>query len=105
MIDGEKRGIDSSRRKNMGREFNPEEPSRKKIGKRLDLVCRDVVRKHDWLVVERMRVWDSQSTKFLKELGHVVLRETVTITHNRMSEVPSKFRQTCRFFGGYSGSK
>ncbi|KAG0091017.1 hypothetical protein BGZ93_005339 [Podila epicladia] len=38
------------------------------------------------------------------ELRHVVLRETVTIAHNRMSEVPSEFRNTCQFFGGYTGS-
>ncbi|KAF9953394.1 hypothetical protein BGZ72_005465 [Mortierella alpina] len=104
MVDGEKRGLDSSRRKNMGRVFQPDEPCRKRAGKKLDLVCRDMLKKHDWLVVERMRVWDPQSTKFLRELGYVILRETITIALNRMSEAPSEFRRTCRFFGGYTGS-
>ncbi|KAG0232823.1 hypothetical protein BGW42_007906, partial [Actinomortierella wolfii] len=40
MVDGEKRGLDSSRRRNMGREFNPEEPARRRCGRKLDLVSR-----------------------------------------------------------------
>ncbi|KAI1294072.1 hypothetical protein EDD11_008261, partial [Mortierella claussenii] len=105
MVDGEKGGIDSSRRKNIGRQYNAEEPSRKKMGKKLDLICRDEIQKCDWMVVERMRAWDPNSTKLLKEVEHVVIRETVTIAQNRMSEVPSAFRGACRFFGGYTGGR
>jgi hypothetical protein len=105
MIDGEKRGLDSSKRRNMGRAYNPDEPLRKKSGRKLDLICRDEVKKHDWLVVERMRGWDPQSTKFLREFNHDVLRETVTIAHNRMFDAPASFREECTFVGGYTGSK
>lgn len=38
------------------------------------------------MVVERMRHWDLQLIKLLKEFGRNVLRETVTIEHNRMFE-------------------
>jgi len=40
-IDGEKRGLDSSKRRNTGRTFNPEEPVRKRCGRKLDLIYRD----------------------------------------------------------------
>ncbi|KAF8918790.1 hypothetical protein BGZ58_004780 [Dissophora ornata] len=43
MVDGEKMGIDSSQRKNNDRHYNPDEPSRKKVGRKLDLVCRDEI--------------------------------------------------------------
>ncbi|GJJ77616.1 hypothetical protein EMPS_09975 [Entomortierella parvispora] len=103
MVDGEKRGLDSSRRRNMGRQYNPEEPARKRIGRKLDLICRDEELLHDWMVIERMRHWDPQSTKLLREFWCDVLRETVTIAHNRMFEVPATFRHSCTFFGGYTG--
>ncbi|KAF9364578.1 hypothetical protein BGX34_001125 [Mortierella sp. NVP85] len=105
MINGEKRGLDSSKRRNMGRVYNPDEPLRKKSGRKLDLICRDEVKKHDWLVVERMRGWDPQWTKFLREFNHDVLRETVTIAHNRMFDAPASFREECTFVGGYTGSR
>ncbi|KAF9364625.1 hypothetical protein BGX34_000929 [Mortierella sp. NVP85] len=73
MVDGEKRGLDSSRRRNMGRQFNPEEPIRRRCGRKLDLICRDEQLLHDWMVIERMRHWDPQSTKLLKEFGCDVL--------------------------------
>ncbi|KAF9998085.1 hypothetical protein BGZ79_008231 [Entomortierella chlamydospora] len=104
-VDGEKRGLDSSKRRNMGRTYNPEESGHKKCGRKLDLICRDEVQKHDWLVFERMRGWDPRSTKFLRELSHDVVRETVTITHNRLVDVPTSFREKCVFVGGYSGSR
>lgn len=105
MVDGEKGGIESSWRKNMGHQYSVDEPSRKKTGKKLDLICQDEIQKCDWMVVERMRTWDTNSTKFLKEVEHVVIRETVTIAQNRMNEVPAAFRDTCRFFGGYTGGE
>jgi hypothetical protein len=105
MVDGEKRGLDSSRRRNMGRQFNPEEPARRRCGRKLDLICRDEQLLHDWMVVERMRHWDPQSTKLLKESECDVLREMVTIAHNRMFEVSAAFRGSCAFFGEYTGGK
>ncbi|KAG0310789.1 hypothetical protein BGZ97_012310 [Linnemannia gamsii] len=105
MVDGEKRGLDSSRRRNMGRQFNPEEPARRRCGRKLDLICRDEQLLHDWMVVERMRHWDPQSTKLLKEFECDVLREMVTIAHNRMFEVSAAFRGSCAFFGEYTGGK
>ncbi|KAG0010953.1 hypothetical protein BGZ81_002474 [Podila clonocystis] len=50
-----------------------------------------------------MRNWDLQSTKHLKEFGCDVLRETVTIAHNRIFEVSATFRRSRVFFGGYTG--
>ncbi|KAG0340995.1 hypothetical protein BG000_010545 [Podila horticola] len=104
MVDGEKRGLDSSRKRNMGRHLNPEEPVRKRCGRKLDLICRDEELLHDWMVVERMRHWDPQSTKLSKEFGCDVLRETITIAHNRMFEVSPLFRHSCIFFGGYTSA-
>ncbi|KAF9578063.1 hypothetical protein BGW38_006352 [Lunasporangiospora selenospora] len=98
MVDGEKRGLDSSRRRNMGRQFNPEEPARRRCGRKLDLICRDEQLRHDWMVVERMRHWDPQSTKPLKEFGCDILRETVTIAHNRMFEVSALMYTGFGFF-------
>ncbi|KAF9323289.1 hypothetical protein BG006_001595 [Podila minutissima] len=44
MIDGEKMGLESSRRKNDGRQWTPDtKPRRKRIGRKLDLIARDVV--------------------------------------------------------------
>ncbi|KAF9202165.1 hypothetical protein BGZ59_002288 [Podila verticillata] len=105
MVDREKRGLDSSKRRNMGRAYIPEEPKHKKCGRKLDLICRDEVLRHDWLVVERMRGWDPQSTKFLREYSHDVVRETATIAHNRLFDVPTSFRKECTFVGAYTGSR
>jgi hypothetical protein len=105
MVDGEKSGIDSTRRRNMDRQHNPDGTSRKKTGKKLDLICRDEIQKQDWMVVERMRTWDTKSTKYLKEVEHVVIRETATITQNRISDAPSAFRDSCRFSVGYAGGE
>ncbi|KAF9091642.1 hypothetical protein BGX27_001995, partial [Mortierella sp. AM989] len=105
MIDGEKRGLDSSKRRNMGRAYIPEEPKHKKCGRKLDLICRDEVLRHDWLVVERMRGWGPQSTKFLREYSHDVVRETATIAHNRLFDVPTSFRKECTFVGAYTGNE
>ncbi|KAF9151326.1 hypothetical protein BGX21_008515 [Mortierella sp. AD011] len=87
MVDGEKRGLDSFKRRNMGRTYIQEEPNHKRSGRKLDLICRDEVLRHDWLVVERMRSWDPQSTKFLREYNHDIVRETATIAHNRLFDV------------------
>lgn len=105
MVDGEKGGIDSCQRKNMGCQYSVDEPSRKKTGKKLDLICQDEIQKCDWMVVEQMCTWDTNSTKFLKEVDHVVIQETITIAQNRMSEVLAAFRDTCHFFGIYTGGE
>ncbi|KAG0221284.1 hypothetical protein BGW42_007945, partial [Actinomortierella wolfii] len=74
MVDGEKMGVDSSQRKNMHRQYSAEESTRKRTGRKLDLVCCDEIQKHDWMVLGRMRTWDTNSSKFLKEVEHIVVR-------------------------------
>lgn len=105
MIDGEKMGLESSRRKNDGRQWTPDtKPRRKRIGRKLDLIARDVVELKDWFLVERMKDWDEVSNKFLKESSCDLVRETHTIMANRMQDTMNVgFKDEARFFGVYSG--
>ncbi|KAF9344835.1 hypothetical protein BGX34_005282 [Mortierella sp. NVP85] len=107
MIDGEKCGVESARRRNQGRSWNPEEDTpRKRMGRKLDLIARDVMEKKDWAIIERMKEWDPQSTKFLKESGFDLIREELTILHNRVHEAHNdSFQEQARFFGIYTGGK
>ncbi|KAF9997635.1 hypothetical protein BGZ65_006771 [Modicella reniformis] len=107
MLDGEKTGIDSSRRRNQGRTWNPEEDiPRKRLGRKLDMIARDVMENKDWAIVERMKEWDPQSTKFLKESGFDLIREQLTIMHNRLHEAHDDlFQNQARFFGIYTGDR
>ncbi|KAF9403575.1 hypothetical protein BGX21_002302 [Mortierella sp. AD011] len=43
--------------------------------------------------------------KILRELNHDVVRETVTITHNRLVDVPTSFGEKCVFVGGNTRSR
>jgi hypothetical protein len=107
MIDGEKMGLESSRRKNHDRKL-PEDRiiGRKKIGRKLDLIARDVVDRQEWLVVERMKMWDTLSRKYLKECNHDLFREMATICRNRLEESKdSTFKNEAQFFGVYTGGK
>ncbi|KAF9197595.1 hypothetical protein BGZ49_001891 [Haplosporangium sp. Z 27] len=107
MIDGEKTGLESSKRKNHGRQWKQDSPiSRKKMGKRFDLIGRDVVDKKDWFLVERMKNWDELSSKFLKESGCDLFRETYTIMKHRSQDSTNlTFKDTARFFGVYTGDR
>ncbi|KAF9931528.1 hypothetical protein BGZ65_004864, partial [Modicella reniformis] len=107
MIDGEKTGLDSSKRKNQGRQLNPDTSiPRKRMGRKLDLIARDVLDKKDWMIVERMRSWDEKSTKFLKESGCDLFRETHTIMTHRLQDTANRhFKDDARFFGVYTGDR
>ncbi|KAG0304346.1 hypothetical protein BGZ99_002419, partial [Dissophora globulifera] len=107
MIDGEKAGLESSRRKNRGRQWEANKPlSRKKSGRKLDLITRDAVEKKDWLIVERMKSWDEQSVKFLRETSCDLFRETRTILTDRVQDAHNRtFRGAARLFGIYTGDR
>ncbi|KAF9084070.1 hypothetical protein BGX29_002762, partial [Mortierella sp. GBA35] len=107
MLDGEKMGLDSSRRKNQGRGLGSNlSVERKRIGKKLDLVGRDVVAKLGWFIVGRMKTWDPQSSKFLKELGYHLFKEQTTILLNRLDETASDdIREKANLFGVYTGDR
>ncbi|KAF9085577.1 hypothetical protein BGX27_003428 [Mortierella sp. AM989] len=51
MIDGEKAGLESGKRRNMGRKVDTESPApRKQAGRKVDLVARDTVNSRDWFI-------------------------------------------------------
>jgi hypothetical protein len=107
MIDGEKMGLESSRRRNNGRQWKPDTKApRKLMGRRLDLIARDVQDQKDWMIVERMKNWDEVSNKFLKESNCDLFRETHTIMTSRVRDTVNKgFRDEARFFGVYTGGQ
>lgn len=87
MIDGEKSGLDSTRRRNSSRALNNDGyVERRRIGKKMDLVARDVTRQLDWMIMERQTSFDPQSSEFLHEYGIGLLRETCMIEKNRIQE-------------------
>ncbi|KAF9370724.1 hypothetical protein CPB97_002525 [Podila verticillata] len=91
MIDGEKSGLESGKRKNTGRKVDPEIPTaRKKVGRKLDLVARDTTNKRDWFIVESLKDWDEVSTKYLRELDE---------------QSSAQFHSDARFLSVYSGGK
>ncbi|KAF9352784.1 hypothetical protein BGX34_011969 [Mortierella sp. NVP85] len=104
MIDGEKMGLESSRRRNNGRQWKPDTKApRKLMGRKLDLIARDVQDQKDWMIVERMKNWDEVSNKFLKESNCDLFRETHTIMTSRVRDTVNKgFRDESRFFGVYT---
>ncbi|KAF9941788.1 hypothetical protein BGZ65_001400, partial [Modicella reniformis] len=106
-LDGEKSGLDSSRRKNQGRQLGVAgDVGRKKVGRKLDMISRDVITQQDWMIVERQKKWDPSSTKFMRESGQDLLRETHTILWHRVQECKNvEFRKVARFFAIYSGDK
>ncbi|KAG0054547.1 hypothetical protein BGZ90_005957, partial [Linnemannia elongata] len=107
MIDGEKSGLDSTRRRNSGRALNNDGTvKRKRIGKKMDLVARDITSRFDWMIMERQTSFDPQSSKFLQEHGIGLLRETSTIAKNRVQEKDnSDFNARARFFALYGGDR
>ncbi|RUS23318.1 hypothetical protein BC937DRAFT_88281 [Endogone sp. FLAS-F59071] len=106
MIDGEKSGIESGKRRNSNRRYHPDtQTPRKQVGRKLDLVVRDVVEKKDYMIVERMKDWDEYSNKFLKETGVDLFRETHTIMMHRLQDTRNEeLWDKGRFFGIYTGS-
>jgi hypothetical protein len=107
MIDGEKPGLESGKRRNMGRKVDMETPPpRKQMGRRLDLVARDTTNKRDWFIVESLKEWDDVSTKFLHELDVELFKDLHLIASHRLQEQLSPhFRSQARFFSIYSGGR
>ncbi|KAF9079337.1 hypothetical protein BGX23_004351, partial [Mortierella sp. AD031] len=105
LIDGEKSGVESARRKNEGRAVGSEgSASRKQLGRKLDLVVRDTFDNKDWFFVESDRVWDKYAIKQLKEMEFVLFKELHLIAMHRLQDQDSLvFRHSARFFAMYSG--
>jgi hypothetical protein len=59
MVDGEKAGLESSVQRNKHRKEGTS--TRRRVGRKLDLMARNFKRKEDWLIIESMRSWDPVS--------------------------------------------
>ncbi|KAF9158065.1 hypothetical protein BGX21_003863 [Mortierella sp. AD011] len=107
MVDGEKHGLESAKRKNKDRKIDLETPpTRKLTGKKLDLLARDTTDSRDWMVVESMGGWDEKSTKFLLEADVVLFKELHLIATHRTKEAKSSyFKDNARFISLYSGER
>ncbi|KAG0366895.1 hypothetical protein BC939DRAFT_530957, partial [Gamsiella multidivaricata] len=82
------------------------ESTRNATGKKMDLIFRDVIQKKDWMMVERMREWDTQSTKFLTEIDLCLFKETTTIMLHRLQDTRNEeMWEKGRFFEIYPGSQ
>ncbi|KAK5827665.1 hypothetical protein F5H01DRAFT_317010 [Linnemannia elongata] len=105
MIDGEKSGLESTRRRNSCRALNNDGyVKRKRIGKKMDLVARAVTRQLDWMIMERQTSFDPQSSEFLREHGIGLLRETSTIGKNKIQGKDDSSSNACsRSFVPYGG--
>ncbi|KAF9201876.1 hypothetical protein BGZ59_002469, partial [Podila verticillata] len=107
MIDGEKAGLESGKRKNMGRKVDVElSTPRKQTGRKLDLVARDTTNKRDWFIVESNKEWDEVSTKHLREIDMTLFKDLHLIASHRLQEQSSaQFRSEARFLSVYSGGR
>ncbi|KAF9290208.1 hypothetical protein BGZ68_007679 [Mortierella alpina] len=107
MIDGEKAGLESGKRRNAGRKADTETPApRKQVGRKIDLVARDTTNGRDWFIVESLKEWDEASTKFLRELDVTLFKDLHLIVSHRLQEQPhTQFHKEARFFSIYSGGR
>lgn len=107
MIDGEKAGLESGKRRNAGRKADTETPApRKQVGRKIDLVARDTTNGRDWFIVESLKEWDEASTKFLRELDVTLFKDLHLIVSHRLQEQPhTQFHKEARFFSVYSGGR
>jgi hypothetical protein len=107
MIDGEKAGLESGKRRNMGRKVDTESLAPRKLaGRKVDLVARDTINGRDWFIIESLKEWDEVSTKFLRELDVTLFKDLHLITSHRLQEQShNRFRKQARFFSMYSGGK
>ncbi|KAG0233307.1 hypothetical protein BGW42_007505 [Actinomortierella wolfii] len=98
MIDGEKAGLESGKRRNVGRKFDTETPApRKQSGRKVDLVARDTTNSRDWFIVESLKEWDEVSTKFLRELDVTLFKDLHLIAPHRLQEQScARFRKQAR---------
>ncbi|KAG0333762.1 hypothetical protein BG004_000709 [Podila humilis] len=107
MIDGEKAGLESGKRRNKGRKLDTESSAqRKQAGRKVDLVARDTINNRDWFIIESLKEWDEFSTKFLRELDITLFKDLHLIASHRIQEQPHVlFRKQARFFSIYSGAE
>ncbi|KAI7815748.1 hypothetical protein BC939DRAFT_92300 [Gamsiella multidivaricata] len=105
MIDGEKATYESKNRRNKGRRLDVEgQAPRKRKGKNVDMVGRDIRDQKDWFIVESMPVWDELSTKFLHETSVVLFKELHLLASGRTQDIKlENFVESARFFAVYSG--
>ncbi|KAF9350338.1 hypothetical protein BGX34_001273 [Mortierella sp. NVP85] len=82
MVDREKAGVDSTRRRNR-RRTEEDASVRRRIGRKLDLVGRNFIRNEDWMIIESMNSWDPTSPKFLTD-NVDLFRELRTIMAHRL---------------------
>ncbi|KAG0335219.1 hypothetical protein BG004_000083 [Podila humilis] len=104
MIDGEKAGVESAKKRNMGRTFDTETPiPRTRAGWKVDLVARDTTKSRNWFIVESLKEWDETSTKFLREIDVTLFKDLHLIASHRIEERCGLVRLayiklfTCRF--------
>ncbi|KAF8970522.1 hypothetical protein BGZ46_010473 [Entomortierella lignicola] len=107
MVDGEKRGAESTKRKGKDRRLDIEGSApRKPGGKKFDCIARDTTNDRDWFLVESMKDWDETSTKFLHENGVLLFKELHLIAAHRVRETNSAiYKDKARFFSIYSGGR
>ncbi|KAF9165746.1 hypothetical protein DFQ26_009428 [Actinomortierella ambigua] len=106
MIDGEKQGYETSRRRNHDRHADMEGGvPRKQAGDKLDTLACDTTNKRDWMIVENCREWDESSTKYLQELEVKLFKNLHLIAAHRLEELKHRpgFADDARFFSIYSG--
>ncbi|KAF9994470.1 hypothetical protein BGZ79_000781 [Entomortierella chlamydospora] len=98
MVDGEKHGLESTKRNGKNRRLDIEGSSpRKPGGKKLDLVARDTTNNRDWFIVESMKDWDETSTKFLHETSITLFKQLHLIASHRIQEArSSSFKNNAR---------
>ncbi|KAF9091343.1 hypothetical protein BGX27_002048 [Mortierella sp. AM989] len=106
MVDGDKRGAESTKRKGKDRRLDIEGSApRKPGGKKIDIIARDTINERDWLCIECMKEWDETSTKFLRENGVLLFKELHLIASHRLREANSViYKDNARFFSIYSGA-
>ncbi|KAF9345504.1 hypothetical protein BGX34_004696 [Mortierella sp. NVP85] len=86
-INGEKTGLESSRRKNRHRPEEPVRTTRKKVGTKSDIFIRTLGHtSRDWSVVESRHLWDSFSNKVIGESRIKVARQLHDILFHRAQE-------------------
>ncbi|KAF9536522.1 hypothetical protein EC957_010547 [Mortierella hygrophila] len=86
-INGEKTGLESSRRKNRHRPEEPVKAIRKKIGTKSDVFIRTLGHtSRDWSVVESGHLWDSFGNKVIGESRIKVSRQLHDILFHRAQE-------------------
>ncbi|KAG0195831.1 hypothetical protein BGX28_000552, partial [Mortierella sp. GBA30] len=91
---------------NKNRKSEGDVTRRRRIGRKLDLVARNLIKKEDWFIVENMHAWDQTYPKFLVETNVDLFREIHTIMVHRLQQAKNdEFQRNARFFGLYAGDK